>query len=102
MFESNVLPKPPASAIVGTTSMEIVPANSRRLGLVITVTTLGRAVSLSLNGETDPAVLYSGITLFERGTYVMDEFLFSYHAVCAIASAPGTNIAIQEFELDEM
>ncbi len=88
---------PPTFKTIGTGSAVLVPQNVLRTGLVVTLTT-AHVVSLSFG--SDPAVLYSGITLFERGVYVMDRFIFSHFQINAIANSSGANLAIQEFEND--
>ena len=85
----------PTFATVGTSSAQVLPANSNRSGLIIVNTSATATVSLGI-GST--AVLYSGITLFPQGAFNMGEFDFSKEAITAIASAAGTNISIQEFE----
>jgi hypothetical protein len=85
---------PPSSVTIGTTSSVLVAENSLRTGLVIILTS-AHVVSISFGSE--PAVLNKGITLFERGVYVMDKFIFTHVQVNAISNAAGANLAIQEF-----
>lgn len=89
----NLTAASPSQATVGTSSSSIVAANSSRKGLIIVNTSVNR-VSLAFGTA---AVLNSGITLSELGTFVMDEFCFTTAEVRAIASASSSVVAIQEF-----
>jgi hypothetical protein len=86
-------PGSPTSATVGTSSASILAANSSRTGAVI--------INLSTNtvslGFGVAAVLGSGITLTQSGSFTMDAFCFSKGAVNAIASAAGSAVSIQEY-----
>lgn len=85
----------PTFATVGVASATAVAANANRRGLVLVNTSANR-ISL---GFGVPAVLDRGITLMANGgTFNMAAFDFSTQAVNAIASAAGSNLAIQEFE----
>lgn len=83
----------PTFATVGTSSATAVSTNVSRRGLVLTNTSANR-ISLGI-GLT--AVLDRGITLYPQGVWVMDEYTFTQEAITAIASAAGSNLAIQEF-----
>lgn len=78
---------------VTTSSSQLVAANANRKGLVLT--------NVSRNtmsfGFGSPAVLYSGITLYPGGVYVMDEYMYSLAQVLAIASSSPASCAIQEY-----
>lgn len=85
----------PNAVSVGAGSTEVLPRNASRRGLVLVNTSANR-ISIAFGA---PAVLDSGITLYpEGGTFIMREDLFSTEAVNAIASAAGSNLAVQEFE----
>ena len=95
-----VTAKPPRSAgaptavSVGVASTVVVERNAARRGLVLVNTSAAR-ISLAFGGT---AVLDSGITLYPNGgTFMMNEWSFSAVAVNAIASAPASNLAIEEF-----
>lgn len=87
-------PSAPAAGAVGTTSNQLVAANSNRKGLILTNTHATQTVSLGL-GAT--AVANSGIILGPGGVWAMGEFDFTTVAVNGIASGAATNVAIQEF-----
>lgn len=83
----------PTSATIGATSTAAVAANSSRKGLVL-INTSENIISLAFGSA---AVLNSGITLYPRGSFQMDEYTFSTQAVNAIASVASSNLAIQEY-----
>ena len=85
----------PTAATVGVASAQAVAANSSRKGLVLTNTS-SNVISLGLSGNA--AVLNSGITLAPYGTWIMDQYTFTTGAIAAIASAAGSNLAIQEMQ----
>lgn len=85
----------PTFATVGIASAQAVPVNAGRKGLILINTSVNQ---ISLAFGANPAVLNSGITLNANGgTFVMDAFTFTTALVNAIASAAGSNLAIQEF-----
>lgn len=84
----------PSSVSVGVASGVVIAANAARKGLVLTNTsTLG---TVSFNIAAGSAVLNSGITLYPRGVWVMDEYTFTTAAINGIASLAATGVAIQE------
>jgi hypothetical protein len=83
----------PTFATVGVASAEAVPVNANRKGLVV-VNTSDNRISLAFGAA---AVLNSGITLDPGGSWTMTEHTFTTAQVRAIASAAGSNLAIQEF-----
>lgn len=90
-----VTPNAPAPAVVGAASAELVAANAARKGLTIT--------NLSANwvflGFGHPAVLNGGCALAPGGgTYNMTPFDYNKLVVNAIASAAGSNVAVQEYQ----
>lgn len=88
-------PLAPTAASVGVTSGSALAANTSRTGLIL-VNTSSNTISIAFG--TNPAVLYSGITLEPNGgTYEMDVDSFTSQAVNAIASGSGSNLAIQEY-----
>lgn len=86
-------PSSPTAATVGVASASALVANASRKGLVLTNTS-ANTISLGLGAA---AVLNSGITLTPNGVWVMDEYTFCTSQIFAIASAAGSNLAIQEF-----
>ncbi len=92
----NMTPSDPTFATVGTSSASAIAGNNSRNGLVL-VNTSNNVISL---GFGDTAVLYSGVTLYPGGSYTMGDGNFSNQTVNAIASAAGSNLAIQEFTKD--
>jgi hypothetical protein len=84
----------PTSATVGVSSAEVVANNSSRNALYLTNTS-DNVISIAFDTA---AVLNSGITLFPGDSFVMQRpGLWLDVAVQAIASAAGSNLAIQEF-----
>jgi hypothetical protein len=83
----------PIAASVGTASAEVVPVNANRKGLVL-VNTSEAWISIAFGAV---AVLNSGISLAPGGAYTMTEHTFTTAQVRAIAGAPTSNLAIQEF-----
>lgn len=84
----------PTAATVGVASGTAVAANDSRKGLYLVNTHTTNRISLAF-GAT--AVLDSGITLYPKQSFWMDEFSFTTALVAAIASGSSTNLAIQEF-----
>ncbi len=91
--KTDLAPASPTFATVGLTSAQAVPTNANRRGLVL-VNTSDFRISL---GFGVAAVLDSGITLYPQGVFVMDEYTFDTSQVNAIASAAGSNLAVQEY-----
>lgn len=90
------MPTVPSAATVGVVSATVVSANPSRTGLILTNTS-NNIISLALGPSASAAVLYSGITLTPYGCFTMDGNTFTTAAIYAIASAAGSNLAIQEF-----
>ena len=91
--KSSLTASAPAAAAVGIASAQVVAANANRKGLILVNTS---AVNISL-GFAQTAVLNSGVTLTPNGSFSMGEYSFSTGAVNAIAAAPASNLAIQEY-----
>lgn len=89
---SALSPSSPTSGSVGTSSAQVLAANSNRKGLIL-INTSTNNMSFGL-GTT--ALLNSGITLTANGTWVMDEYTFYTGAINAIASSSSSNLSIQE------
>jgi len=83
----------PITASVGTTSTLILAANSARLGLYLSNTSL-QQISLGFNGNA--AAYQYGITLFPGEKFWMDEYSFSTGAIYAITTGAATYIGVQE------
>jgi len=83
----------PLAATVGTTSAQVLAANTARQGAVFTNTSLG----IIYFGIGATAVVGSGITLYPGGVWVMDEFNFTQSAINAISTLASSNLAIEEF-----
>jgi hypothetical protein len=83
-----------SAVTVGVASGLALAANISRKGLYLTNTHTTNRISIAF-GST--AVLDSGITIFSKQTFWMDEFSFSTALINAIASGASTNLAIQEF-----
>lgn len=83
----------PTTTSVGTSTGAAVAANANRKGLVLTNTHATNRISL---GMGNAAVLDSGIVLYPKGVWVMDEYTFTTQAINAIASGVSTGLAIQE------
>ncbi len=92
-----LIPLAPTNVLVGTESLLLVPANVNRKGLVISVVTANRVVSLGF-GTT--AVLHQGITMNNviESIWTMTETTFTTAAVNAISGNNATVVAVQEFE----
>jgi hypothetical protein len=87
-------PSAPTAAVVGTISILIVPANPSRTGLVLTNT----SANFMSFGLGVPALFAEGITLNPFGSlWEMDATTFTTDDIYAIASADGSDVAIQEF-----
>lgn len=91
--KEDLAPAAPTFATVGVASAQAVAANGSRKGLLL-VNTSNNRVSLGFGAA---AVLDSGITLYPMGVFFMEEHDFDTGAVNAIASAAGSNLAIQEY-----
>lgn len=91
--KNDLVPASPTFATVGVASAQAVAANANRKGLILVNTSANR-ISLGFGAA---AVLDSGITLYPQGAYNMGEYDFDLGAVNAIASAAGSNLAIQEY-----
>ncbi len=91
-----LIPLTPFNVSVDTVSELLVPANANRKGLVISVVTANRFVSL---GFGTPAVLHQGITLNNviESIWTMSEMTFTTAAVNAISGNNATIVAVQEF-----
>jgi len=83
----------PTTASVGTTSTLILAANSARLGLYLSNTSL-QQISLGFDGHA--AAYQYGITLFPGEKFWMDEYSFSTGAIYAITTGAATYIGVQE------
>lgn len=95
-LSGSVVPLSPTAATVGVTSSEVVAENLSRSALYLTNTS-NNIISL---GFGVAAVLNSGITLFPGDSFAMLRPGFIVpDAVNAIASAAGSNLAIQEATL---
>lgn len=79
---------------VGVASAQVVAATTARKGLILVNTSIN-VISLAFGGVA--AVLNSGITLGPGDSFQMDDFVFTVSNVNAIASAAGSNLAIQQF-----
>lgn len=91
--KTDLTPSAPAVSVVGVASAEHVAAAATRKGLFLRNLSQAR-ISL---GFGSPAVLDSGITLYPRDSYQMNEYDFDLGAVNAIASAAASNMAIQQY-----
>jgi len=87
-------PEVPTSATVSTTSIQVVPANVNRTGLVLINTSNG---TISIGIDSNAAVINKGITLNANAIWEMDEWTFTTLAINAIASGSNKVLAIQEF-----
>lgn len=85
----------PAAATLGVASGTAIVANASRKGLIITNTSTLAIVSLNVAGGS--ALLLSGITLYPRDSWVMDQYSFTAAQIDGISSLASTPIAIQEF-----
>lgn len=84
----------PTFATVGTSSAQVIAANSSRKGLVFVNTS---ANNISFGIGANPAVAGSGITLTPNGVWDADEYTYVTSAINAIATGAGSNLTIQEF-----
>ena len=84
----------PTAASVDTTSSIVVARNTARRGLVLCNTSFN---NISLAFGSNDAVLNSGVTLLGGASWAMNRYQFTTAEVRAIASAAGSNLAIQEF-----
>lgn len=82
----------PFGTTVTTTSKTMIGSNSLRRGLVITNAS-GTTVYFGVNNA---ATMFSGITLYPAGVWVMDQFTFTNQSIQAISGSQGT-ITCQEF-----
>lgn len=85
----------PSAVTVGVSSGLALASNSSRKGLVL-VNTSANTISIAFGANA--AVLNSGITLYQGGSYNMDAYSFTTAAINAIASAASSNLAIQEYQ----
>src|ERR1035437_2452074 len=83
----------PTAATVGASSGIAVAANSSRTGLAL-VNTSANIISIAFGANA--AVLYSGITLYPAGSLTLNILDGCQQAITAIASAAGSNLALQE------
>ena len=91
----NVLtPEAPATAMVGTTSNLVVPANNDRVGLILVNLSDKNNIYLGLN---HPAVLNSGVTLLPFIAWRLDDFTFFVDDIYAISDVDSISMSIQEF-----
>lgn len=89
-------PASPANITIGTTSTQLVAANTNRKGLIIGVAGTGNIVSLGLGVA---AIANKGIVLKNAGLDVwkMDQYSFYTGAVNGVANGANTVVVIQEF-----
>ena len=83
----------PTFATVGAASAVAVARALTRTGLILTNTS-DNVISLGI-GAT--AVANCGIVLYPGGVWNMNEHQFTIEAIHAIASAAGSNLAVQEW-----
>jgi len=83
----------PLSVNVGAASINVLPANPFRKGLII----VNVGTNYVFLGCEDPAIPNGGIALAQNGVWNMDPYSFFNGDVFAI-SPSGTTIAIQEFQ----
>lgn len=91
--KTDLTPSAPTTVSVGVASAQAVAAAATRKGLILRNLSTAR-ISL---GFGSAAVLDSGVTLYPRDAWQMDEYSFDLGAVNAIASAGTSNLAIQEY-----
>lgn len=84
----------PTFATVGVTSSNVVASDASRTSLVL-INTSTNTISFGIG--SNPAVLYSGITLVPNGVWESDEYSFVTSAIQAIASGANSNLSIQQF-----
>lgn len=89
----DLTPSAPTVAAVGIASAQAVAAAATRKGLILRNLSNAR-ISL---GFGSAAVLDSGVTLYPRDSFEMNEYDFDLAAVNAIASAAASSLAIQEY-----
>lgn len=91
--KTDLTPSAPTVAVVGVASAQHIAAAATRKGLHLRNLSQAR-ISL---GFGSPAVLDSGITLYPRDVFDMNEYDFDLGAINAIASAAASSLAIQEY-----
>lgn len=84
----------PGLGSVGTTSAQLVAANTARKGLVV----MNNSVNTIAIGIGVTAVLNSGIVLYPGGIWYMDAFTFSTAAINAISTAATSPAPYQEMQ----
>lgn len=91
---SNLMAAPPASAVVGVASSQVLAGNVKRQGLIL-VNTSANGIYLAFDA---PAVIGAGIFIGPNGgAYTMQAGNLNRGAVNAIATGAGSNLGIQEF-----
>jgi hypothetical protein len=90
--KTDLAPSAPTSVSVGVASAEALAASARK-GAILRNLSQAR-ISL---GFGSAAVLDSGVTLYPRDAFRMDEYDFDTGAINAIASAAASTLAIQEY-----
>lgn len=89
-----MIPAAPTYATVGNVaSAQILAANPKRTGLILSNTHATQTVSLGLGAA---AVSGSGITIMAGKTFFMTQYNLFKGAVNALASGAGTNLGIIE------
>lgn len=91
--KTDLTPSAPTTTSVGVASAQAVAAAATRKGLVLRNLSSNR-ISL---GFGNTAVLDSGVTLYPRDTFAMDDYDFDLGAVNAIASAAASPLSVQEY-----
>lgn len=84
----------PTVATVGITSATVLAANSSRTAAVFVNNS---ANVMSLGFGSNAAVLYSGVTLYQGGSLVLEATDNVQQAVQAIASGASSSLGVQEF-----
>lgn len=91
--KTDLTPSAPTVASVGVASGSAVLAEANRKGLILRNLSNAR-ISL---GFGSAAVLDSGVTLYPRDVFEMNEYDFDLGAINAIASAAASNLAVQQY-----
>jgi hypothetical protein len=84
----------PTFATVGTSSAQVLAANSNRTGAVL-VNNSSNSIFFGIGAN--PAVVGSGIYLAPQGVWDMSEYDFTTQAINAISTGANSNLSIQEF-----
>jgi len=92
--KTDLTPSAPTVVSVGIASASAVAAAATRKGLILRNLSNAR-ISLGKGGNA--AVLDSGITLYPRDVFCMNEYDFDTGVINAIASLATSNLAIQEY-----